>query len=115
MRIKNNELVNFLNNIDALCKMKLPTKILFSISYNTKILNVAAETYEEQRKKIREMHTDEESYLTEVRELLSLDFEANVQKITHTDLEKCDIAKYDALTLECLSILEFMIEKDTPE
>lgn len=113
--MKNSELVFFLNNMDALRKMKLPTKILFAISYNEKTLKIAAETYEEQRKKIREMYTGEESYLAEVNKLLSLGFEAGVQKITRADLEECDASKYDALTLEYLSILEFMIEKDAPE
>ena len=53
---------------------------------------------------------DQEGYAEDIEELLKIETEVEIQKVTVDILEKCDDPRYDALTIEELTALEFMTE-----
>ena len=54
--------------------------------------------------------SDQEGYAKEIEELLEIETEAEIQKVSEEIIEKCDDPRYDPLTLEELAALEFMAE-----
>ena len=54
--------------------------------------------------------SDQEEYAKEIEELLEIETEAEIQKVSEEIIEKCDDPRYDPLTLEELAALEFMAE-----
>lgn len=128
MKLKNRDIVNFINGCAALRAKKLPVKIGYAINRNIIILSEAAEAYNVAREKIIEEHTEKDSegkpvvkdnsyvfkdtqrFNKDLEELLGIDTEVNLHTISEKDIEKCDDSRYDALTLADLDILCVMIK-----
>jgi hypothetical protein len=128
MKLKNRDIVNFVNGCAALRAKKLPIKIGYAINRNIIILSEAAEAYNSAREKIikeyakkdsegepivrddRYVFEDEQAFNKDLEELLSIDTEVNLHTISEEDIEKCDDSRYDALTLADLDTLCVMIK-----
>lgn len=128
MKLKNRDIVNFINGCAVLRAKKLPVKIGYAINRNIIILSEAAEAYNVAREKIIEEHTEKDSegkpvvkdnsyvfkdtqrFNKDLEELLGIDTEVNLHTISEKDIEKCDDSRYDALTLSDLDTLCVMIK-----
>ncbi len=128
MKLKNRDIVNFINGCAVLRAKKLPVKIGYAINRNIIILSEAAEAYNSAREKIIKEHAkkdskgepivrddryvfeDEQAFNKDLEELLSIDTEVNLHTISEKDIEKCDDSRYDALTLADLDTLCVMIK-----
>lgn len=128
MKLKNRDIVNFINGCAVLREKKLPIKIGYAINRNIIILSEAAEAYNVAREKIIEEHTEKDSegkpvvkdnsyvfkdtqrFNKDLEELLGIDTEVNLHTISEKDIEKCDDSRYDALTLADLDTLCVMIK-----
>lgn len=128
MKLKNRDIVNFINGCAVLRAKKLPVKIGYAINRNIIILSEAAEAYNIAREKIIEEHTEKDSegkpvvkdnsyvfkdtqrFNKDLEELLGIDTEVNLHTISEKDIEKCDDSRYDALTLADLDALCVMIK-----
>lgn len=128
MKLKNRDIVNFINGCAVLRTKKLPIKIGYAINRNIIILAEAAEAYNVAREKIIEEHTEKDSegkpvvkdnsyvfkdtqrFNKDLEELLGIDTEVNLHTISEKDIEKCDDSRYDALTLVDLDTLCVMIK-----
>ena len=128
MKLKNRDIVNFINGCAVLRAKKLPVKIGYAINRNIIILAEAAEAYNSAREKIIKEHAkkdskgepivrddryvfeDEQAFNEDFEELLSIDTEVNLHTISEKDIEKCDDSRYDALTLADLDTLCVMIK-----
>lgn len=128
MKLKNRDIVNFINGCAVLRAKKLPVKIGYAINRNIIILSEAAEAYNSAREKIIKEHAkkdskgepivrddryvfeDEQAFNEDFEELLSIDTEVNLHTISEKDIEKCDDSRYDALTLADLDTLCVMIK-----
>lgn len=128
MKLKNRDIVNFINGCAVLRTKKLPIKIGYTINRNIIILSEAAEAYNSAREKIIEEHTEKDSegkpvvkdnsyvfkdtqrFNKDLEELLGIDTEVNLHTISEKDIEKCDDSRYDALTLADLDTLCVMIK-----
>ena len=128
MKLKNRDIVNFINGCAVLRAKKLPIKIGYTINRNIIILSEAAEAYNSAREKIIKEHVkkdskgepivrddryvfeDEKAFNKDLEELLSIDTEVNLHTISEKDIEKCDDSRYDALTLADLDTLCVMIK-----
>lgn len=128
MKLKNRDIVNFINGCAVLRAKKLPVKIGYAINRNIIILSEAAEAYNVAREKIIEEYTEKDSegkpvvkdnsyvfkdiqrFNKDLEELLGIDTEVNLHTISEKDIEKCDDSRYDALTLADLDTLCVMIK-----
>ena len=128
MKLKNRDIVNFINGCAVLRAKKLPVKIGYAINRNIIILSEAAEAYNSAREKIIKEHAkkdskgepivrddryvfeDERAFNKDLEELLDIDTEVNLHTISEKDIEKCDDSRYDALTLADLDTLCVMIK-----
>lgn len=108
--MKNVNLLNFVNNIGPLASKKLPIKLSYAINKNYRASVDALKIYEEERLKLIEEYEGDE--LNEkIIELLEVETETPIYKVSLEVIEKVDEANYDRLTLQELDLLEFMIEE----
>ena len=130
MKLKNRDIVNFINGCTALKEKKLPIKIGYAVHRNILSLAEAAEAYNVAREKIIEEHAEKDregkpvvkdnSYVfkdtqrfnKDLEELLSIDTEVNLHTISEKDIEKYDDFRYDALTLSDIDTLCIMTETE---
>ena len=128
MKLKNRDIVNFINGCAVLRAKKLPIKIGYAINRNIIILSETAQAYNSAREKIIKEHTkkdskgepivrddryvfeDEQAFNKDLEELLDIDTEVNLHTISEEDIEKCDDSRYDALTIADLDTLCVMIK-----
>lgn len=128
MKLKNKQIVVFLNTYEEMKGKKLPVKFGYAVKKNASALKDAAAAYTAERKEILDRYakkdkngknivedncyviSDQEEYAKEIEELLEIETEAEIQKVSGEIIEKCDDPRYDPLTLEELAALEFMAE-----
>lgn len=128
MKLKNKQIVVFLNTYEEMKGKKLPVKFGYVVKKNASALKDAAVAYTAERKEILDRYakkdkngknivedncyviSDQEEYAKEIEELLEIETEAEIQKVSEEIIEKCDDPRYDPLTLEELAALEFMAE-----
>lgn len=128
MKLKNKQIVVFLNTYEEMKGKKLPVKFGYAVKKNASALKDAAVAYTAERKEILDRYakkdkngknivedncyviSDQEEYAKEIEELLEIETEAEIQKVSEEIIEKCDDPRYDPLTLEELATLEFMAE-----
>ena len=114
MKLKNRDIVNFINGCTALKEKRLPIKIGYAVHRNILSLAEAAEAYNVAREKIIEEHAEKDSegkpVVKDLEELLSIDTEVNLHTISEKDIEKYDDSRYDALTLSDIDTLCIMTE-----
>lgn len=106
MKIKNIEMVRFLNATDGLVKKKLPTRLMYAVDCNIRELGRFVQAYQDAYEKARAEGQEELSAL------LNQEIEATLQTIPPETMDIMDRSdKFDALTGEELSALLFMIKK----
>ena len=128
MKLKNRDIVNFINGCTALKEKKLPIKIGYAVHRNILSLAEAAEASNVARENIIEEHAEKDSegkpvvkdnsyvfkdtqrFNKDLEELLSIDTEVNLHTISEKDIEKYDDSRYDALTLSDIDTLCIMTE-----
>lgn len=121
MKLKNRDIVNFINGCAALKEKKLPVKIGYAIHRNILSLAEAAEAYNTAREKIIEEYTekdcegnlaikDQQMFNKDLEELLDIDTEVNLHTIPEKDIEKYDDSRYDAMTPADIDTLCIMAE-----
>ena len=128
MKLKNKQIVVFLNTYEEMKGKKLPVKFGYAVKKIASAWNDAAAAYTAERKEILDRYakkdkngknivedncyviSDQEEYAKEIEELLEIETEAEIQKVSEEIIEKCDDPRYDPLTLEELAALEFMAE-----
>lgn len=108
MKIKNLEMIAFMNRIGRIQKKKLPIKLSYAIALNGKKLGEIAGTYMQEYNKLKKEGNQEA-----LDELIASDFDAEIQTVKISDLLKMDEnPNYDVLTGEEFAILDFMIDKE---
>lgn len=121
MKIKNSEVVGFINNTSEIIKKKLPVKLGYAISKNLKNMESMAESYNTEYKKIRDAYEtvgednkpvikDMTNFVKEVNELLEIENDFEMMKVSLDVLEDLDNPKYDSLTPSELAAIDIMIE-----
>lgn len=129
MKIKNQDIINFINTAANIKHKHLPIKVAYAISVNVAEAESKFVAYEEQRKALLEKHVvkdeegkmiidngsytvaDPDAWSSEIKELLDATAKMNVTTFTIEDLAKCDEPDFDSLTVSELAVLNFMIEK----
>lgn len=129
MKISNRQLIKIFNGIPAVRRKQLPVKIGFAINKNIGAMESAAEAYSTEQRKILDKYcekdefgqfktdgdeyvlTDRKAYGEEMNELLGIENEIQIHTVSLDEIEKCDSEKFDALTPDELSLMEFMIEE----
>ncbi len=129
MKLKNSEIVRIFNRIGEVKKKRLPVRLGFAINRNVSSLESVAMDYDKARKEILMKYcvkdengnpviegdeyvlSDRKSYGEEMTELLRIENEVQVHKVSFEEIEKCDLEKFDSLTPEELDLLTFMIEE----
>lgn len=127
MKLKNKDILNFYT-ADFSGK-KLPLKLSFALKLNKDILKGPAEAYDLQRKELVEKYAekdkngkpviennnyiikDREALTNDMNELLNMEVEANVKTVDLDTLEKCDLTEFDALTVDEIESIYFMISQ----
>lgn len=128
MKITNRQIIKIFNGIGAVKQKRLPVKIGFAINKNLSAMDGAAEAYTAEQRKILDKYgekdesgqyraegneyilSDRNAYTEEMRELLGIETDIQIQTVSIDEIGKCDSDKFDALTPDELSLLEFMIE-----
>lgn len=129
MKISNRQLIKIFNGIASVKRKQLPVKIGFAINKNISAMEGAAEAYTAEQRKILDKYcekdefgqfrtdgdeyvlTDRKTYGEEMNELLGIENEIQIHTVNLDEIEKCDSEKFDALTPDELSLMEFMIEE----
>ena len=126
MKIKNSQVVAFLNGVADIQSKMLPTKVGYAIARNIALLESVAKAYEEERTKIIDKYAkkgedgrlivvgntydiqDMAGFGTDRDELLGIENEGAIHTVPLSELEKCDLEQFDALTVKDLKLLDFM-------
>lgn len=125
MKLKNKDILNFINT-DVASK-KLPIKLAYALSVNLATLEPVFKAYNEQRTKLIEecARKDENgnpviadnNYIFEdiakwnesILELLEAEADVNISTVPFDILEKCDDPAFDKMSVIELASIKFMI------
>ena len=128
MKIRNSQIVNFINGVMNLKEKKLPIKLGYAITRNIKIMDPIATSYEEERQKILGKYAEKDDsgnfkvedgsyiisdisgYEREMEELLEIENEMQLHTVTIDEIEKCDLEQFDALSVQDITLLDMMME-----
>ncbi len=128
MKIKNSQIVSFINGVVELREKQLPVKLGYAIAKNLGAMKSISEAYEEERIKVLSKYAekgadgkflvednsyvipDMENYGREIGELLEIENEVAIHTVAFEELEKCDSDKFDALSIQDIQVLEIMTE-----
>ena len=117
MKMKNSEIVAFLNICTDLRQKRLPVRLAYAIKKNTAAVQEAASAYTAEREELirryarkdekGEIMTEDDCYIMEdkesfgkdMSELLNIETEVEIHTVSIAVVEKCDEdPKYDPLT-----------------
>lgn len=123
MKMKNSEIVAFLNTCAGLREKHLPVRLAYAIKKNMAAVQEAATAYMEEREEliaryakkdkkgeylVKDSYKDE--FEKDMSELLAIETAVKIHTVSIDIVEKCDDdQKYDSLTMEELDVIEFMI------
>lgn len=128
MKIRNSQIVNFINGVMNLKEKKLPIKLGYAITRNIKIMDPIATSYEEERQKILGKYAEKDDsgkfkvedgsyiisdisgYEREMEELLEIENEMQLHTVTIDEIEKCDLEQFDSLSIQDITLLDMMME-----
>ena len=128
MKIRNSQIVNFINGVMNLKEKKLPIKLGYAITRNIKIMDPIATSYEEERQKILGKYAEKDDsgkfkvedgsyiisdisgYEREMEELLEIENEMQLHTVTIDEIEKCDLEQFDSLSIQYITLLDMMME-----
>ncbi len=126
MKIKNSQLVTFLNGVDGIQSKNLPIKVGYAITRNIDLMESVAKAYDEERNKIIKKYAKKDeagqpvvngtsydiedalNFEAEMNELLEIENELEIHTVPFSELEKCDMEQFDALSVKDLKLLAFM-------
>lgn len=127
----NKQINNLYNGINDLKDKKLPIGVSFVLTRNSKILKDIFDDIDESRLEIIRQYCvkDDDGNLiveengdvqippenvdhfnNDISELLNRDTEITLEKLSMEDIKKCDLDKYDSLTLKEFEVLEQLVE-----
>lgn len=110
MKIKNSDVVGFINNAQGILSKKIPNRIYTAISLNLDAVKPMVETYQKQYADIKAKELDAEEEEKEIMELLDIEADMVIQAVTQAQLDRMDDSeKYDALTGVEYRAIQFMI------
>lgn len=108
---------------------KLPVKMSFILSRNLKKMEEVVSDIDGKRNDLLGLYgekdddgqlkvgdngqvkiVDPDKFMSELTEVLNADIEITMDKVSMSDVEKCDQDGYDALTVEEVGALEIMLE-----
>ena len=108
---------------------KLPVKMSFILSRNLKKMEEVVSDIDGKRNDLLGLYgekddngqlkvgdngqvkiVDPDKFMSELTEVLNADIEITLDKVSMSDVEKCDQDGYDALTVEEVGALEIMLE-----
>lgn len=111
--MKNIEMINLYNSLDEFVKKDkvVPIKISYAISRNMSKLAEELKPYEESRQKLLtgyddKSDEDKRKIESELSDLLMIDCDIDLFKITFEDIEKCE-----SLTTKEFMLLEVLLDK----
>lgn len=111
MKVKNKDIVAFLNGIGALKDKRFPVKVTYAINKNIRAVSGAAEaynkTFDELRGQYMLIDAEGKFVLDELREI---EVDINLNMLTYSDIEKCDSDKYSTLTVRDMEALDIMLK-----
>ena len=132
MKVKNKDIVAFLNGIRGLKDKRFPVKVTYAINKNIRAVSGAAEAYNSTFDELRSQYMlkdaegkfvlDEHGepkfqegkkgeFLKELLELQEIVTDVEVTTITCSDLEVCDSAdKFSTLSVRDMEALDIMLE-----
>ena len=128
MKLKNSQVVSFINGAVELKGKSLPIKVGYAIARNLKTMEGVAAAYEEERMKVLDKYaekdsegkyivkcnayviSDLENYNHEMEELLEIENEISLHTVPFLELEKCDSDKFDALSVQDIQVMEIMTD-----
>lgn len=131
MKVKNKDIVAFLNGIGVIKDKRFPVKVTYAINKNIKAVTGAAEAYNNTFDELRNQYMDKdangniqydedgepkflegkrEEFLKELEELREIEVDINLNMLTYSDIEKCDSDKYSTLTVRDMEALDIMLK-----
>ena len=131
MKVKNKDIVAFLNGIGALKDKRFPVKVTYAINKNIRAVSGAAEAYNKTFDELRNQYMlkdaegklvlDEhgepkfhegkkDEFVKELDELREIEVDINLNVLTYSDIEKCDSDKYSTLTVRDMETLDIMLK-----
>lgn len=125
MKIKNEVLVNSVQVLSKLNNAELPVRVSYKLAKNIKSIEKELNIYEEEKQKLINKYgekdeegklktkedgsiniTDTENWNKDIKELLEIEAEINVEKINIDELAKSDLK----LTPAELTLIDYMIK-----
>ena len=128
MKLKNNDILKFVNGCATLREKKLPVKLGYAIKKNLAAVSDVANAYDAERRELLEKYAskdedgkflveneqysieDKDGFAKDLDELLAIETEVGIHTVSEEEIEKCDDPRYDALTVADLETLEIMTE-----
>lgn len=128
MKLKNKDILKFVNGCTALREKKLPVRLGYAIKKNLGSVSDTANAYNTERSTLISRYAekdnngyplieegryrikDKENFEKDLNELLEIETEVNIHQVTLEEIEKCEDPRYDALTVTDLEALEVMTE-----
>lgn len=128
MKMKNSEIVAFLNTCAGLREKRLPVRLAYAIKKNMAAVQEAATAYMEEREELIARYAkkdkkgeylvkdncyvfeNKDEFEKDMSELLSIETAVKIHTVSIDVVEKCDDDhKYDSLTIDELDVIDFMI------
>ena len=128
MKMKNSEIVAFLNICTDLRQKRLPVRLAYAIKKNTAAVQEAASAYLSEREELIARYAkkdengkylekdncyimdDKAGFEKDMEELLEIETKVEIHTVSITVVEKCDEdPKYDPLTMAELDVIDFML------
>ena len=121
MKVKNKDIVTFLNGIGGFKDKRFPVKVTYAINKNIKAVTGAAEAYNNTFDELRNQYMDKDAepkflegkrdeFLKELEELREIEVDIDLIMLNYDDLEKCDSDKYGTLTVRDMETLDIMLK-----
>lgn len=105
MKIKNIQMVAFVNGFEELSRKNLPSRLYYALSCNMKSLSAFIQPYQEAYEKAKEAGQEE------VNALINQEIDAGLQTVPASILDVLDSGdKFDVLTAAEIEAIMFMIE-----
>ncbi len=128
MKMRNSEIVVFLNTCADLRQKRLPVRLAYAIKKNMAAVQEAASAYMSEREELVARYAkkdetgkylekdncyimdDKAGFEKDMEELLEIETEVKIHNVFLEEVEKCDEdPKYDALTMAELDVIDFML------
>lgn len=119
MKLSNEKIINSISILRDISQKQLPIKASYKIAKNIKNINRELEVYDEERKKLIELHSqtddngevatnesgnivfkDEKSWKKDIEELLSIENDIEIHEFNIDDLEGCNMSPAELIAID---------------